>query len=312
MKFLTFILLTLFNQKVDAFIFKPAVLTKQNLVRSPECLICERFPNQDLIKTVCDHTYHKTCLLEYRSKSITYNGLPSNCPYCFAPEEVFMKAARDGDLQKVESELARLDLAGKWLINLNSHDGQALVLASENGHLDIVQELIDKAANVHGQDDKALILASKNGHRDIVELLLNKGANVDAQEGQALVFASINGFTEIVKLLLVHKATKGYGDSLRAASKGGHVKIVERLLKNGAVIDDVDTNGHSALDYASAKGHDKVVKILIQNGAVVGTRAIELAKNNGHSKVVKLLSNPPKGIKQKIGSAFKNFFGLKN
>ncbi|KAF2186078.1 hypothetical protein K469DRAFT_574043, partial [Zopfia rhizophila CBS 207.26] len=60
-----------------------------------------------------------------------------------------------------------------------------------------------------------------------------------------------------------------YGTALKAASDGGHEKVVEMLLSNGA---DVNAQGGSyegtALQAASTRGHEKVVELLLSNGAV--------------------------------------------
>jgi ankyrin repeat protein len=44
--------------------------------------------------------------------------------------------------------------------------------ASEYGHLDVVNVLIDHGADVHASDDYALHWASRYGHTDVVKLLL--------------------------------------------------------------------------------------------------------------------------------------------
>ena len=60
------------------------------------------------------------------------------------------------------------------------------------------------------------------------------------------------------------------GDTaLSLASKNGHIKIVQFLLKN-----NVDINGgeYTALSRAATEGHTKIVKLLINNGADVNAK----------------------------------------
>ena len=53
------------------------------------------------------------------------------------------------------------------------------MMASQNGHLDVVRVLLDKGAEVNAKridGTTALMVASQNGHREVVRELLEKGA----------------------------------------------------------------------------------------------------------------------------------------
>ena len=85
----------------------------------------------------------------------------------------------------------------------------------------------------------ALICASGNGHIDVVNLLLQqKNVNINqlTDDGNAaLHYASFHGHTETVKLLLVHSdidvnIKDNAGDTpLKIASRDGHTQIMELL-----------------------------------------------------------------------------------
>jgi ankyrin repeat protein len=71
----------------------------------------------------------------------------------------------------------------------------------------------------------ALQAASDSGHLDIVQLLVENGADVNGQGGcVSIASCSSNTILEGGK----------YGTALQAASDSGHVQIVEFLLQRGA------------------------------------------------------------------------------
>jgi ankyrin repeat domain-containing protein 50 len=130
---------------------------------------------------------------------------------------------------------------------------------------------VNKQLNKHGLT--ALIMATQEGHQEMVQLLLDyKDINVNEQDfyGQTALFeASCHGQKEI-QLLLKHKdidvnqqnilgTTALYGASVR-----GHTKILQLLLKH----EDINFNKkdlYSALSVASEKGHKEVLGCTISN-----------------------------------------------
>ena len=102
-----------------------------------------------------------------------------------------------------ERELVELFLA--LLENFILEDGileNALYLAIENGHTEIVKLLLKAGADIHANDDYALHWAVADGHTEIVELLLKAGANVHAKDDEALRKAARNGHMDVAKILL--------------------------------------------------------------------------------------------------------------
>jgi hypothetical protein len=82
-----------------------------------------------------------------------------------------------------------------------------LLAASQQGHVPVVQSLLEAGADVDkARDDgwTALIIASKKGHVPVVQALLQAGADVDkAEDGcfTPLLIASMQGHLAIVRLL---------------------------------------------------------------------------------------------------------------
>ena len=92
------------------------------------------------------------------------------------------------------------------------------------GHLEIVTYLLDVGAPIGHRDDRgrdALLWASQEGHVAVVNLLIERGANViesRSNEGFTVLMAACQeGYTDIVRTLLLSatqiydRFTKQYG-----------------------------------------------------------------------------------------------------
>ena len=163
-----------------------------------------------------------------------------------------MLASQNGHLDVVR------ELIGKGAqIDMQANDGySALIVASQNGHLDVVRELIGKGAQIDMQENNgysALIVASQNGHLDVVRELIGKGAQIDMQENDSGQSKWTSGCSQ---------RTDWKGCSDRHASKQwliivaslkGHLDVVRELIGKGAQIDMQENDGYSALIAGQSK-----------------------------------------------------------
>lgn len=189
---------------------------------------------------------------------------------------------------------------------VNAIGASALLVASENGHVEAIRILLDHGAHVNKTSDSGmtpLFLASMNGYLTAVELLLAKGAVVDvcANMRTPLSFAAQEGHHAVVKALLVHGAkTELRPDSssptaLFIASQKGHLEVVQALLAGGSEVDAIDNYGMTPLSVASQQGHLEIVKELVAKGAQVdgasatGETPLYAASVNGHLEVADFL-----------------------
>ncbi|XP_027696113.1 kinase D-interacting substrate of 220 kDa isoform X3 [Vombatus ursinus] len=197
-----------------------------------------------------------------------------------------------------------------------------LMLAAENGNLEIVKELLKNGANCNLEDVDnwtALISAAKEGHIAVVKELLKCNVNLEHKDmggWTALMWACYKGHTEVVDLLL----SKGANPNVTGlqynvypiiwAAGRGHADIVYLLLKNGAKVNCTDKYGTTPLVWAARKGHLECVKHLLHMGADVDQEgansmtALIVAVKGGYTQTVKeiLKRNPNVNLTDKDGN----------
>lgn len=93
-------------------------------------------------------------------------------------------------------------------INAKNKDGvTALLLAAQNGHLEVVNVLLEAKADPNIADadgDTALLLAVESGAAEVVQALLKAGASLQHKNTQgktALMIANDNGLPTVIKIL---------------------------------------------------------------------------------------------------------------
>ncbi|XP_045700644.1 kinase D-interacting substrate of 220 kDa isoform X5 [Phyllostomus hastatus] len=196
-----------------------------------------------------------------------------------------------------------------------------LMIAAEQGSLEIVKELIKNGANCNLEDlDNwtALISASKEGHVHVVEELLRCGADVEHRDmggWTALMWACYKGRTEVVELLLSHGANPSVTGLYSVypiiwAAGRGHADIVHLLLQNGAKVNCSDKYGTTPLVWAARKGHLECVRHLLASGADVDQEgansmtALIVAVKGGYTQSVKeiLKRSPNVNLTDKDGN----------
>lgn len=96
------------------------------------------------------------------------------------------------------------------------------------------------------------------------------------------------------------------GDELVSAARTGNIALVCELLKCGASVNSVNTQGHTPLKRAAQRGHLHVAQLLLTYGASVDKTKprrdspLLAAAQNQHLEVVKLLLNYNASV-EKVG-----------
>lgn len=107
----------------------------------------------------------------------------------------FEDAAMKGDLVKMK------ELRSQYPeFNLD----RPLILAAQEGHLEMIKYLVKEGGNPRAKADQALIRAATEGHLDVVAYLLSLGADANAGDGLPLINAAHEGHLDVLKLLRQH------------------------------------------------------------------------------------------------------------
>ena len=166
------------------------------------------------------------------------------------------------------------DLLRKGIdINSVSPDGESLLmLACRKGNPSLVQALLVRKPNVAFRGphrETALMLASFNGHLEIVKLLIKAGSPVNQDDWTALSYAATNNHLNVARLLVGQgakvNATTDHGISpLMMAAREGHLPMVLFLLEHGADPNLINQAGLSALQFARQNKRTAVEAILVK------------------------------------------------
>lgn len=166
-----------------------------------------------------------------------------------------------------------------------------LQLASQNGHMKIVEFLLDRGASVDIEDEfrsTPMIDAARHGHFDIVEVLLDHGADIDAATNGGInsLFMAVL-FTDFlaVETLLdrgaqIHASSETEDRCLllevcaRDPNEEGRelFEIATLLLDRGADINRKNDTGRAALIEAARVPNPGLLRLFLDRRADVFTR----------------------------------------
>ncbi|CAC5426448.1 unnamed protein product [Mytilus coruscus] len=187
------------------------------------------------------------------------------------------------------------------LIDLYDNDGCTLLfLTSQQGHDDVVRELLQHSAELNKCDNKDTLPLRKahvTAHVIPVKELLKNSTYVTSQ----LHIACYNNWIKEIKVILqcydvsINCCDKDGHFSLYWANQQGYVNVVKELFLHSAVVNNRNKKAASPLWIASQNGHDNVVTELIQNLAEVnkcstnGTTPLQIACCNNRIDVMNVL-----------------------
>ena len=165
-------------------------------------------------------------------------------------------------------------------INFVDDNGDSLLmLAAQEGSTRSTAILLNAGAKTFFRNafgDDALLLATFWGHVEIVDMLLAKRANLGANPRgwTPLHYAAYAGHAHLAQKFLAlgaqtNSATDNGLTALMLASKNGHIDVVRILLMHKADVTLRDENKLSAVDHALASNNSDIASLLLQPPALL-------------------------------------------
>lgn len=222
-----------------------------------------------------------------------------------ATPDIFL-VARMG---KRDAVIALLDANPTLVNSRNGNDFTPLHYAARNGHLAVVQCLLERGAAIEPRADDGftpLHFASCFGHQRVVELLLNQGAEIETQDNfghTPLHSASYSGHLDIIKQLMNRGADayarNGEGATpMHCGAFEGHVSVVQFFMEQGMDMNMPGAADYTSLHLAALGEHFALAEFLVQRGANIhakqrdsygGDSVLYSASWRGHKDVAQLL-----------------------
>lgn len=162
--------------------------------------------------------------------------------------------------------------------------GNALMAASDGGHMVVAELMINAGANVNSIHEvwgSPLCLAAEKRHEAMVKLLIDAGADINAPMpkscawGNALQAALECAQEAMVELLLEEGTDCGLNDRLRGPIhcvvqySACTSSLISILQKYGASLDTIDADNMTPLHYCALFDHQAIAKQLLDAGVPI-------------------------------------------
>ncbi|XP_065498269.1 uveal autoantigen with coiled-coil domains and ankyrin repeats isoform X1 [Caloenas nicobarica] len=192
-------------------------------------------------------------------------------------DDRLMKAAERGDVEKVQSILAKKGVSPS---KLDVEGRSAFHVVASKGNLDCLNTILVHGVDITATDAagrNALHLAAKYGHALCLQKLLQYNCpteNVDLQGRTALHDAAMSDCSSSIQLLCDHGASVNSKDGdgrtpLVLATQMCRPTVCQLLIDRGADVNARDKQNRTALMLGCEYGCKDAVEVLLRNGADV-------------------------------------------
>ncbi len=214
----------------------------------------------------------------------------------------FLQAVKENDFKAVD-----LFLKAGMRPSTRSRDNDqgALEIAAENGHVQIVERLLQAGANIHRQNNPSqqytpIMYAATSGSVSCLQVMYEFDPTIldNGKGNDAVTWAAYRNMTNSIQYLIklgVDVSGNRSAAALHGAATYGHTSPIEILDQNDADLNAPHLKGVTALMKAADRGHLEVVQLLLQLGADKsllsedGFTALSLAKNRNYPAIAQLL-----------------------
>lgn len=181
-----------------------------------------------------------------------------------------------------------------------------LIAAIWNGHLEAVEFLLTKGADLEWRNDEGgtpLHIAAQRGNIEIAQLLIDKGLDVNAvnNHGGKPISDAAWDHAEMVQWLIDHGANLNASDDsteapIMSAIYGNNIDAVRVMLNSGASLNHCSQNGNFPFHIAINNGNIELANILLEAGADINVKEqhynrtpLHFAAINGNSEIAQFL-----------------------
>ena len=221
------------------------------------------------------------------------------------PRKSLLHAAAFGDIEGVTSLLD--SGASPNARSMDKRGRTALILATQGGHVDVVEALLEKGAGIEDRDKTghtALNWAAMRGQAATARVLLEHGADVNTMNNglvSPVLYAVGTRNKAMVRLMaeagadLQVETRDNKMTPLLLAIEHQDFEMTRLLVEAGADVNKRNQDGYSPLMAAAEKADSALTKLLLAEGAKVDVRdnrgrtALVLARKAGDKVTVEAL-----------------------